>query len=342
MRTRRHLPAPLVVEDVPELTGGPREAWDRCAESAQAPFFYRSWYLNAYRRHPTQPYRSVHHLMFHRPGGGVEAIAPAYLQGDPLGVLGGDGLCLVSGCWQAYHSTLAAVDRTPSALDAAAEALRRGLAGAARRSRAPRHGLVNVPADDPAVPALTRAFGPGTPIDSLHELDLRGVRDFESYLALLSYRTRGQVRRHLRRAAENGVDVVIRRPEGELLETAVGLMVGTAERAGGRGFLTPGRLSGFLRETADHTLLLVARGQDTVYGVGAVVRDGSALHTTTAGFRTGDLPFSVHTLLLTAAVREAIATGCDRLVGGRRNTEVKVRFGLREQRLLAFIGRTGP
>ncbi|MFD3649856.1 GNAT family N-acetyltransferase [Streptomyces cyaneofuscatus] len=342
MRTRRRLPAPLTVEDVPELTDGSREEWDQCVESAQAPFFYRSWYLNAYRRHPTQPYRSAHHLMFRRPGGGVEAIAPAYLQGDPLGVLGDDAPCLVSGCWQAYHSTLATVERTPSALAEAAGALRSGLAGAACGSGASRYGLVNVPADDPTVPALTRAFGPGTAIDSLHELDLRTVRDFESYLALLSYRMRGQVRRHLRRAAEHGVDVVIRRPEGELLETAVDLMVGTAERAGGRGFLTPRRLSGFLRETADHTLLLVARGQDTVHGVGALVRDGSALHTTTAGFRAGSPPFSVHTLLFTAAVREAIATGCDRLVGGRRNTEVKVRFGLREQRLLAFTGRTDP
>jgi predicted N-acyltransferase len=333
----------LLVEDAGAFDDENGREWDKCVAAAGAPFFYRSWWLSAYLRNPTQHFDSAYHLMARRRSdGSVAGVCPAYVQADPLGVLGATtSRALISHCWQSYHTTVPLWCQSSSERAAVLGALVEALERRAAEQGLPRYGFVNVPADAEAAGLLADWFGAGRVIDSLHRLDLTGLSGLNDYLATLTGRVRGQIRRHLRRSAEAGVRVETADPAGELTTVAAELMVSTAKRAGGNDFLRLDRLTGFLRQTSGPTTLLVARDDDRVLGVGAVVIEGTTLHTTSAGMVREPMPFSVHLLMLVAAVRMALASGCDLLVGGRRNTEVKRRFGMRPMPLLAFTRTAG-
>jgi aspartate aminotransferase-like enzyme/predicted N-acyltransferase len=311
--------------------------WDELAVASDAPVFHSRAFLRAYEHHPVQQISSPRYLEVRGRGGELRAAAPAYLQGDPLGLLGlapGER-GLLSPMWHSPDSRVLALD------DDALDTLQAAFAAAAAAASSPLWGFVNVTADAPIVPALADRGFLVKDLVPRWSLPREAAPDGPAYLAGLHRPARHELRRQLRRAAEQGAHTVVHRADVPDLVRLLGFVAATATRAGSPKYYDPPRLAEFLVELGDPVRVLEVRGgaQETL-AVGICFVERNRLQYWAAGFvrDRADLTFSPY-YALWWDVLELMWSG-DAAVAecGRLNEAFKKKMGLVPHPLVALIG----
>jgi hypothetical protein len=328
------------------LAGGGPEEWDELVRATGAPAFYTSTYLQAYQQEPIAPLEAIRYLVA-RVDGRPVMLAPLYLyrQADPLGRLsrvypiGQDEPALLSHVWHCYDSRVVA-DFT------AANGHRTGwltevvaaIQAEARRLGARWCGFVNVEQATPTHHALTAAGLPAHHIEDRYTAELAGVPDLAGYLARVPPRHRHNLRRHLRRAAEAGVEVAVRPVAAVDLHEVAALCRHTADRFDNRAFYPDGTFERFIGMLGPVAQIIEARQQGRLIGVGICLLDGDRLHAVTGGYDYEvDGNFSPYAVCFAESIELALRLRRGVLEGGRRNERFKLRHGLTVRRLDACL-----
>ena len=340
--------APSIDVEVGE--GPPADAdWDRLVERSGAPLFYRSEVLRAYWRFPLRTTLAMYFIrVWDRPTGRLRAALPTFLlpADDPLGVCpamlpgfrAADGPLLLSHLWHWYDTCLPADDLDAGVL----EAVHRGLRGLAERTGAQAYGFMNMPAEGALAGLLAETGTPVHPIDARYQLDLRGMRSADDYLARLRPRPRQEMRRHLRLMESLGYRLTVGPPEPADMAAAARLCQVTSAKHGNPGWYDPERLTRFGTELHRFVNLVTIRRGSDLAAASISLLDGHRFHNWAAGTqRLDDLGFSPYQVMLHATVQAAIDNGCTLLEGGRRNDAWKERLGLSRQLLLGCLVPAG-
>ncbi|MFF2079200.1 GNAT family N-acetyltransferase [Kitasatospora sp. NPDC058162] len=322
-----------VVRSAEELNPG----LDALVSASGAPFYFGREFLAAYERYPVQAVADRYYLEAYGDGEELLGFAPCHVQADPLGALGlAEGeKALVSNLWHCPDSHLVAVERRPEVAAALLEAMGRCAAEAGLA----RYGFVNVELGSPSAAALEAAGLTGTPIDKRYALDLSTFATEDEYLATLSGSTRHEYRRQLRRAAEAGAEMSMRTATADEEVERYRLLEISAARFGSAGYYDAQRIVDFLGMMQKAARVNEIRLDGELLAIGILFAEERKLHTWAAGYdRERELPFSPYYLLHASAVRYALELGLPVLEGGRRNDDFKMRFGMAQKPLAAYLG----
>jgi Acetyltransferase (GNAT) domain len=315
-------------------------AWDAVVQASNAPLFYRSEVLRAYRRSPLRETLATFQLT-ERSG---PAVLPAFLlpAEDPLGVLGdllpsyrpaGPPL-LLSHVWHWYDTHLPALRLTAELVERVCGRLH----DLATSCGAQAFGFVNVSAGSAFADLLARVGLDVRPIDARYDLDLHPYRTVEHYLAGLRPRVRQEMRRHLRLAERTGATVTVGPPGPADMAAVAALCRAAAAKHGNAGWYLDDRLESFVLRLRRHVRLVAIRidGEPVAASISFV--DGTRFHNWAAGtVPLHLLPFSPYQVLMHATIRAALDEGCVLLEGGRRNDGWKERLGFRRRVLVGTL-----
>lgn len=312
--------------------------WDELARGLDAPVFHSRAFLRAYEHHPVQRITSPRYLEVRGAGGQLLAAAPAYLQGDPLGLLGlAEGeRGLLSPMWHSPDSRVLAVTG-----DAALDELCAAFADTAAELGSELWGFVNVAEDAPIVPELMRRGFLVKQLVPRWVLSREAAPDGERYLAGLHRPARHELRRQLRRAAEQGAHTVLHRADVANLVDLLRMVAATATRAGSPKYYDPPLLAAFLTELGEPVRILEARAADgETLGVGICFLERNRLQYWAAGYLRdrADLTFSPYYLLWWAVLEQMWSSRVRTAECGRLNEPFKRKMGLSPQQLVALIG----
>lgn len=325
--------AALALHSADELGGD----WDQLAASLDAPVFHSRAFMRAYEHHPVQRISSPRYLEVRGPGGDLLAAAPAYVQGDPLGLLGlADGeQGLLSPMWHSPDSRVLAVD------DAALDALQDAFAAEAEALGCSLWGFVNVSADSPMVPHLLQRGFRSKELVPRWVVTRQFAPDGSAYLAGLRQRARLELGRQRRRAAEHGVSTVIHQGDVPGLARMLKLVAATATRAGSPKYYDPRRFASFLAELGDPVRVLELRDNaGETLAVGICLVEDTRLQCWSAGYvrdRT-DLAFSPFYALWWESLELMWSLGVQTAECGRLNETFKRRMGMKPRPLVALLG----
>jgi predicted N-acyltransferase len=299
--------------------------------------FHRLAFLRAYEHHPVQPVTDRCYLEVRRGNGGLAAAAPLYRQGDPLGLLGlapgEEGL--LSSMWHCSDTRLLA--RDDDALDALLEAF----ADQAAQRDCRFWGFINLDGDGPAPAALERRGFELRKLAPRWRLTRSAAPNGETYLAGLARPARHELRRQLRRGAEQGAHLLIHDVGQPNLVSLLEVVAATATRAGSSRYYDPARLAAFLRELGGAVRLLEVRGgTDETLGVGICFAEGRRLQYWAAGYVRDrpDLSFSPYYVLWWYVLELMWSAAFDVLECGRLNETFKRKMGLIPRPLVAMMG----
>jgi predicted N-acyltransferase len=330
----------------PVLTGAVRvlgsageldEEWDRLAASLDAPVFHSRAFLRAYEHHPVQRIESPRYLEVRGPGGRLLAAAPAYLQADPLSLLGlADGeQGLLSPMWHTPDARVLAVD------DAALDALQDAFAAEAAALGCPLWGFVNVGADSSVVPRLIQRGFRRKELVPRWVLPRRIAPDAPAYLAALRKPVRNELRRQVRRAAEHGVSLVVHHADGPDLVRLLRLVAATATRAGSPRYYDPERFARFLAELGEPVRVLeLLDTAGATLAVGICLVEATRLQYWACGYVRDreDLAFSPFYALWWKVLELMWSLGVTTAECGRLNESFKRKAGLVPTPLVALLG----
>jgi predicted N-acyltransferase len=311
--------------------------WDRLAASLAAPVFHSRAFIRAYEHHPVQRISSPRYLEVRGTDGDLRAAAAAYVQGDPLGLLGlADGeQGLLSPMWHCPDSRLLALG------DAALDALQAAFAAQAEALGCALWGFVNVSADSPMVPLLIeRGFRPMELVPRW-VLTRESAPDGQAYLAGLRRPVRQELRRHLRRAAEHGVSLRIHHGDAPDLVRMLRLIAATATRAGSPKYYDPERFARFLADLGDPVRVLELCGcSGETLAVGVCLVENTRLQYWAGGYVRDrpDLAFSPFYALWWEVLELMWSLGAQTAECGRLNETFKRKMGMVPRPLVALLG----
>lgn len=311
--------------------------WDVLCSHTDAALFQNRPFLRAYESYPVTAVTATRYVEV-ADDTGPAAAAPLYRQADPLGLLGlrPGQEALLSAMWHCPDTRVLA--REPAALDALLSAI----AGQADELGCPLWGFVNVDANVPAVPLLTARGLHMRTLVPRWQLTTAEHPDADAYLAGLRRPVRHELRRQLRRAAEQGVRTVEHGPDHPRLTELLRLVAATAGRAGSPRYYDPDRLAAMLRQVGPACRLLEVLAEDgETLGVGICFRERDRLQYWAAGYVRDrpDLTFSPYWVLWWAVLELLWSSGAKLAECGRLNERFKTRMGLRPQPLVALMSR---
>ncbi|MEJ3652999.1 aminotransferase class V-fold PLP-dependent enzyme [Actinomycetes bacterium KLBMP 9759] len=326
-------PSTRVVERAAEL--GPE--WDELCSKVDAVLYQQRCFVRAYEAHPVAAVTATRYVEI-RDGADLRAAAPLYRQADPLGLLGLEPgqEALLSAMWHCPDTRV--LVRDTSALDPLVAAI----AEQADALGCPLFGFVNVEADSPAVPLLVERGLHRRELVPRWLLETADYPDPESYVSRLRKPVRHELRRQLRRAAEQGVGTVEHGPDHPRLVEMLRMVAATAARAGSPRYYDPDRLAGMLRQVGSACRLLeVVSATGETLGVGVCFRERDRLQYWAAGYvrDRADLTFSPYWALWWAVLELGWSSGVKVVECGRLNERFKIRMGLRPQPLVALMSR---
>ncbi|WP_232666740.1 aminotransferase class V-fold PLP-dependent enzyme [Pseudonocardia sp. TRM90224] len=336
VRRGRSTPSTRVVEHAAELGPG----WDELCSKVDAVLYQQLPFVRAYEAHPVAAVTANRYVEI-RDGADhadLRAAAPLYRQADPLGLLGlAPGQeALLSAMWHCPDTRVLA--RDTASLDPLVEAI----AGQADALGCPLFGFVNVEADSPAVPLLVERGLHRRELVPRWLLETAEYPDPESYVSRLRKPVRHELRRQLRRAAEQGVSTVEHGPDHPQLVELLRLVAATAARAGSPRYYDPDRLAGMLRQVGPACRLLeIVSASGETLGVGVCFQERDRLQYWAAGYvrDRADLTFSPYWALWWAVLELGWSAGVKVVECGRLNERFKIRMGLRPQPLVALMSR---
>lgn len=330
-----------------EVHDDPRVAavagWDALVRGDGAPVFYDSAYLAAYGQDPlTDIVRFGYLLARDRDGTPVGALPVAlHRDPDPLGQLAHaapelSGPALLSHVWHCYDARIVGAGR-PDVVDA----LLRALARLAAEWGAGWYGLVNVDRSGPTAAALSGAGWTGTHLVDRWTADLTEVPDLPAFLARLGGRSRANLTRTARRAAEHGMVTTFGPPAVADLAEIAALCTATAARFGTGRFYPPETFARFVMTLGPSAHVIQVRQRGRLVAAGVCLADATRFHTWTCGVDyavTGNA--SPYAVLYAHSVELALRLGRPVFEGGRGNEAFKRRHGLRPRPLDAYLRRT--
>jgi aspartate aminotransferase-like enzyme len=311
--------------------------WDELCSRVDAVLYQRRSFVRAYEAHPVAAVTATRYVEI-RDGADLRAAAPLYRQADPLGLLGlAPGQeALLSAMWHCPDTRVLARD------SAALDPLVAAVAEQADALGCPLFGFVNVDADSPAVPLLVERGLHRRELVPRWLLDVAEYPDAESYLSRLRRPVRHELRRQLRRAAEQGVTTVEHGPDHPRLVELLRMVAATAARAGSPRYYDPERLAGMLRMVGPACRLLeVVAADGETLGLGVCFLERDRVQYWAAGYvrDRADLAFSPYWALWWAVLALGWSSGAKVVECGRLNERFKIRMGLRPQPLVALMSR---
>jgi hypothetical protein len=319
--------------------------WDEVVDSAGAPVFYKSAYLEAYHRFPLAPIERFGYVVINEsPAELPVAVLPVALhtQADPLGWLRGThpGIegerALLSHVWHCYDTQLVRRAERPD-IAVALVAAQRALAEA---WRAPWFGFVNVERGTRSSAALTSTGLAGQHLMDRFVADLSGVSDLNDYLSRLGSRARANLTRNARRAAETGITTTVTLASDSNLDEVAELCARTTARLGSAHFYPVSTFVRFVSALSESAFVLAVRQSGRLVATGVCLTDELRFHTWACGVDydvTGNA--SPYAVLFAQSVELAIKLGATVFEGGRANHVFKVRHGLSVRHLDAYLSR---
>lgn len=327
-----------------EVHDDPRAAasagWDEVVRGDGAPVFYRSAYLAAYHDEPLADVTRFGYLLARdRDGAPVGALPVGlYRDPDPLGQLAVAwpavrGTALLSHVWHCYDTRIVGARRPGVVAALVATAARLAAAWGAGW-----YGLTNVDRFGPTAAALGTAGWTGAHLVDRWTTDLSGVTDLSGYLARIPPRSRANLTRNARRAADHGLVTTVTTPaEADLAEIAA-LCASTAGRFGTGRFYPPEMFARFVIALGPIAQVIQIRQRGRLVATGVCLTDERRFHTWTCGVDyavTGNA--SPYALLFTDSVALALRLRRPVFEGGRGNEVFKRRHGLRGCALDAYL-----
>jgi aspartate aminotransferase-like enzyme/predicted N-acyltransferase len=313
--------------------------WDDLAGALAAPVFAGRDFTRAYERHPIAQITDPCHVEVRASNGTLTGAASAYLQGDPLGLLGlaASEKALLSPVWHCNDSRLLAGD--DRSLHLVCDTLRQR----AIELGAPQWGFVNVRADAPAVPALLARGMHRADLVPKWSLPRSAAPDADTYLQSLKRSVRHELRRQLNRAADHGTHTVTHRADSPDLVRLLELVAASAARAGSPNYYRPIELAAFLAELDDPVRVLeVAGDTGETLAVGICFVETTRLQYWAAGYVRDrpDVAFSPYYRLWWDVLELMWSLRVPTAECGRLNETFKIRMGLRPQPLIALTEHT--
>lgn len=309
--------------------------WDSLVSRLDAPIFNARHFLRAYEHHPVQPISEPHYLEVRRQDE-LLAAAPAYLQGDPLSLLGlPDGeRALLSPMWHSPDSRLLATG------DDAVEMLCGSFAAHASELGTQLWGFINLSADNPMLDTLSRCGLQRRELVPRWTLYRSDVPDADTYLGGMRNSVRRDYQRQLRRYRERAY-VRVHDAQYRDLVRLLELVAISATRTGSPKYYDPLRLSRFLRELDRSVRVVEIREYNgELLAVAVCFLEARRLQAWAGGYVRGrtDLSFSPYYALWWEIVSLMWSTGVDSIECGRLNETFKTKMLLTPQRLVAMIG----
>ena len=205
-------------------------AWTEVTARSAAPVQYSPAYLSSFEAGPLSPFLAVRYLTATEDGRAA-AVLPCYLQERPdpydalrgAGLHVGDGPALLGHNWYCYDTAVQLVPGTPAGRERILHRVLDTLVETARADGASTAGLVNVAEGDPVLQVARDKGWSTAPMVTRFQLPIADVPDYDAYLNRLGTRTRGTIRRYLRRAADVGVTTVVEPPVPDVLKTVCDL-----------------------------------------------------------------------------------------------------------------------
>lgn len=321
--------------------------WDELAEHCEAPIFYSSAFLSAYRKSELLAADAFAYLVLRGADQSARAALPVALlpRMDPLGSLAvyepsiaAQPRGLISHNWHCYDTWLPSRGAQPD-LDAVRTVLA-AFRQLAADFAAPWYGLVNVDATGPLAAALTGLGAHGVPIDQRYVLDLPAGTDLTEYLAGLPGHQRYSLRMHRRRAARAGAVTRIVEPGCAQARPYPQVERLIEAEHGVSGRFAPGGFQRFRELLGPAMRVIEVCVADRVVGIGICLVDSRRLHLWTCGVDRAADEFSAFHVIFYEALKYALRLGLSRFECGRRNGEFKRGCGLRPVPLLAYIAPT--
>jgi predicted N-acyltransferase len=322
-----------------------REDWNGLVQAAGAPIFYTHDFLHAYETAPLQGGLACLYMIVRDAEGRACAALPVYVQEsmDLLGVLAkadpalgeGNQRGLLTHFWHCYDTRIAG-ELSPGLVEVVCSAL----ADLARARGAGRWGFVNVdPRGELYRHLVAAGFAPVHIWDRFF-LPLSGWSSADEYVAALPRKSRHEMRRQCRRAAEAGVSVSVLAPPWaglEELEEVAALCRSTTSKFGSVPYY-PETFAEFLGRVGAGLRILTLRLKGELVGAWICFLEGSCLHTWAAGANYDLETFSPYYVGFYEAVRFAFEHGAALLEGGRGNAWFKERYGMQGLPLYALLG----
>jgi predicted N-acyltransferase len=327
-------------------------AWDAAVRAQGLPVFYSHSFLSAYERHPLTEVDGVAYLTVWRRGvpGPPVAVVPAYFQRrpDPLGHLASaypeaaGQPTLLSHCWHCYDGHLGGLDGGTAGRAAVAGTVMAALRGLARELGAPWCGVMNVRHGGPTATALAAAGLPLRPLAQRFGTDLGGLTGFDDFLdRSAGQRARANLRRHRRRAAENGVHTAALPVAAADLAGVWALCNLLAGRHGdAERYYPSGRFERFLTALGPSVRIVEVRQYGRLVAAAACLLDTERLHWWAGGADyevAGN--FSPYYVMFAETVELALRLRRPDFEGGRGNPAFKLRNGLTARPLDACLVR---
>ncbi len=321
------------------------DAWAEVVTRSAAPAHYSPAYLGSYEAGPLSPFLAVRYLTATE-AGRATAVLPCYLQERPdpydalreAGLPVGEGPALLGHNWYCYDGQIPLVPTTPGRRDQVLHRVLDVLAETARADGASCAGLVNVTEGDPVLDVARDKGWLTAPMVTRFQLPVADVPDYETYLNGLGSRTRGTIRRYLRRAADAGVTTVVERPDPDTLKTVCDFTRLTAAKHGSGDMYPEGPFVDFVMGLGERARVVrVDQGSDMLAGA-VVLLDDQRLHMWVGGTPHATVDsFSPNYLLWGAEIRAAIDLGKVLVEGGRANQPMKRRHGMSPLALHACV-----
>lgn len=319
-----------------------RAEWNRVVQASGAPVFYTYDFLRAYETAPLQGGLVCLYLLVRDATGQVCAALPVYVQEsmDLLGVLAravpalgeGSQRGLLTHFWHCYDTRIAG-ELSPGLVEVVCSAL----ADLACDHGVGRWGFVNVDARGELYRHLVATGFAPVHIWDRFFLPLSNWSSADEYIAALPRKSRHEMRRQCRRAAEAGASVSILEPPYAGLEEVAALCRSTTSKFGSTPYY-PDTFAEFLGRVGPPLRILTIHLKGELVGAWICFLEGSCLHTWAAGANYNLDTFSPYYVGFYEAVRFAFARGASLLEGGRGNMGFKKKYGMQGVPLYALLG----
>ncbi|PPK67176.1 GNAT family N-acetyltransferase [Actinokineospora auranticolor] len=311
--------------------------WDELAADLDAPVFHTIGFMRAYEHNPVQSIARPRYVEVRDREGALLAAAPAYIQGDPLSVLGlaeGESAFL-SPMWHCPGARVLARDEW------SLRALCAELGKQAAEVGCARWAFINVEERSPAAAALVRAGSRSTVLVPRWVLHRDQAPDLPTYLASLRSSMRREFARHLRRAADHGARSLVHRADYPGLPALMEFVAATATKAGSPKYYNPPKLAAFLRELGEPVRVLEVQDRDgATLSVGVSFLERKRLQYWAAGYLRDrpELGFSPYYRMWGDMLELMWSTDVEVAECGRLNEPFKVRMGLSPRHQVALLG----
>lgn len=333
----------LRVEIVDALERIPLGAYERFFSCSGASPFYDPRFLAAVERSPLLPTHGAYYvLVLHEQR--IVAFMPVYLQRigimDPLGILkqstglvdDGNDLALFSHIMHCVTSTIPSVIGSSDVYSLLFDAL----AKLARSTGARYYGLLNVADEMLLTAAIDCGMRIGYMVDRFYT-DLDRFHDFDDFVEKLPANGRTEMKRQLRKFAASGAHAeIVAPPFDDKLQQVAALCHATTSRYGTSQYFPAAPLTEFSRLCGDLVRLCTIEHDGHIVGGIICFEQGDTFYAWSGGFTYDQTDFSTYTIAFAKSYQYAFEHNLRRVEGGRLNTKIKTRLGMRPCRLHAI------